>query len=555
MSSPLDGVRQLVESVHPRTIKILRDAGVMDAKTPFAVAKALPWLVGRGPSLGIVSQMNASVLGDKTAIHDRDGSMTWDELDRNANRVAHALEDEGLHGKDSVALILRNGREMVQTALGAQKIGVVCCPLNTWAKPKELRVTLEQASPTVIVYDTAHSEQIEKAAHPDNVPMYFVGDPDAALPGSKPYDEWIDDRSEAPPGPFTLDRGAAKVIIHTSGTTGKPKGASRDASAAGLGALANLISVVPYRRDDLFFCPAPMFHSFGLATMTFAIALGATMVLPQKFDPEESLEFIQQYEATAASFVPVMIKRILSLDDEVKKRYDLSSLRVVMASGSAMSPDLRRAAMDLFGDVLYDLYGSTEVGWVTIATPEDMRKHDKTVGKPVPGTEVAVFSRDGERLDPGESGELFIKSNILFEGYTSGETKDEREGYMSIGDLGRVDDEGYLFVEGRTDDMVVIGGENVYPVEVEEVIEGMSGVDEAAVLGVTDEEYGEVLAAFVVGTVSEDNVISTCKDELASYKVPRRVEVMDELPRTSTGKVLKRKLIDHLAGADPLDDD
>jgi acyl-CoA synthetase (AMP-forming)/AMP-acid ligase II len=298
-----------------------------------------------------------------------------------------------------------------------------------------------------------------------------------------------------------------------------------------------------------------MFHSFGLATMTFAIALGATMVLPQKFDPEESLEFIQQYEATAASFVPVMIKRILSLDDEVKKRYDLSSLRVVMASGSAMSPDLRRAAMDLFGDVLYDLYGSTEVGWVTIATPEDMRKHDKTVGKPVPGTEVAVFSRDGERLDPGESGELFIKSNILFEGYTSGETKDEREGYMSIGDLGRVDDEGYLFVEGRTDDMVVIGGENVYPVEVEEVIEGMSGVDEAAVLGVTDEEYGEVLAAFVVGTVSEDNVISTCKDELASYKVPRRVEVMDELPRTSTGKVLKRKLIDHLAGADPLDDD
>lgn len=209
--------------------------------------------------------------------------------------------------------------------------------------------------------------------------------------------------------------------------------------------------------------------------------------------------------------------------------------------------------MDLFGDVLYDLYGSTEVGWVTIATPEDMNKHQKTVGKPVTGIEVAVFSKEGEKLPTNEVGELFIKSNLLFEGYTSGETKDEREGYMSIGDLGRLDDDGYLFIEGRADDMVVIGGENVYPIEVEEVIESMSGVDEAAVLGVSDEEYGEVLAAFVVGSVSGDEVISNCKEELASYKVPKRIEVMDELPRTSTGKVLKRELIAKLDGAEELD--
>jgi fatty-acyl-CoA synthase len=278
------------------------------------------------------------------------------------------------------------------------------------------------------------------------------------------------------------------------------------------------------------------------------------MVLPEKFDPEESLKLIEKHKATAASFVPVMIKRIVTLPDEVKKRYDLSSLRIVMASGSAMSPDLRRAAMELFGDVLYDLYGSTEIGWVAIATPEDMNKHDKTVGKPVPGTEVAVFKKDGERAPANETGELYIKSNILFEGYTSGESKDERDGFMSIGDLGRLDDDGYLFVEGRADDMVVIGGENVYPVEVEEVIEGISGVEEAAVLGVTDDEYGEVLAAFIVGSASEDDVINTCEEELASYKVPRRVEKLDELPRTSTGKVLKRKLIETLDGAEPLDE-
>jgi fatty-acyl-CoA synthase len=412
---------------------------------------------------------------------------------------------------------------------------------------------LEQADPKVLVYDTAHSEQLQKC-DPQGMDLIYVGDEAGALDGSTSFDDWMSGEAASPPPPFTRDRGSAKVVIHTSGTTGKPKGAQRDASAAGVGALANLISVVPYRRDDVVFLPAPLFHSFGLATFTFATALGATMVLPEKFDPEESLKMIEEHKATAASFVPVMIKRIVTLPDDVKNKYDLSSLRIVMASGSAMSPDLRRAAMDLFGDVLYDLYGSTEIGWVTIATPEDMKKHDKTVGKPVPGTEVAVFSKNGDRLPTNETGELFIKSNILFEGYTSGESKDEREGFMSIGDLGRLDDDGYLFVEGRADDMVVIGGENVYPIEVEEVIEGIAGVEEAAVLGVTDEEYGEVLAAFVVGSASEDDVMSACKEELASYKVPRRVEKLDELPRTSTGKVLKRKLIETLDGAEPLDE-
>lgn len=554
MGSPLDGLRQIAEVAHPRNLKTLRDAGAMDPKGPLAIALTLPWLIGRGPSLGIVSQMHSMVLGDKTAIHDRNGPETWKELDQRANKVAHALQAKGLRGTDRVALLLRNGREMSEVALGAQKLGIICCPLNTWAKTKELKVTLEQVDPKLLVYDTAHADEVQKSA-PSELEIIFVGDESKALGGSEWYEDWIRDHSASAPAPFTRDRGSPKVVIHTSGTTGKPKGAQRDASAAGLGTLANLLRVVPYHRDDIVFCPAPLFHSFGLATFTIATALGATMVLPEKFDAEGSLKMIEEYKATAASFVPVMIKRIVSLDDDIKNKYDLSSLRVVMASGSAMSPDLRKAAMDLFGEVLYDLYGSTEVGWVTIATPEDMAKHEKTVGKPVPGTDVAVFSKTGDRLGPDETGELFIKSNILFEGYTSGETKDEREGYMSIGDLGRLDEDGYLFVEGRTDDMVVVGGENVYPVEIEEIIEGISGVKEAAVLGVTDEEYGEVLAAFVVGDISEDEVIKTCKEELASYKVPRRVSKLDELPRTSTGKVVKRHLIEDLEGAEPLDDD
>jgi acyl-CoA synthetase (AMP-forming)/AMP-acid ligase II len=552
MSGGFNGLKQVAQTLHPRVLKRLREAGAMDPKAGLAIARAMPWLLGRGPSLGIVSKMHSVVLGDKPAIHDKHGTQTWKQLDDRANQAARMLTSLGLQGNDRVALVLRNGREMAEVALGAQKVGIIACPLNTWAKTKELQATLEQSDPKVIVYDTKHSGQMESVAGPA-ITLVSVGDPNDAVDGSIDYEELLAEQPAAPPAPFARNTGAAKIVIHTSGTTGTPKGAARDASVAGLGTLANLIGRVPYRRDDVIFCPAPMFHSFGLATFTFGAALGATLVLPEKFDPEESLAWIDRYKATAASFVPVMLRRIVSLDDDVKKRYDLSSLRIVMASGSVLSTDLRRAATELFGDVLYDLYGSTEIGWVAIATPDDIKNRPKTVGRPVEGIDVVVFSDDGERLGPNETGELYIRSDILFEGYTSGERKDEREGYMSIGDYGKLDDDGFLYVESRTDDMVVVGGENVYPIEVEQVIESIDGVDEVSVLGVHDDEYGEVLAAFIVGSADTDLVAKTCTAELASYKVPKRIEVLDELPRNATGKIVKRDLIARLEGVAPLD--
>ena len=543
MSSPLEGLKQVVDFGRPRTVKALSKAGAIQPSSSLAMARALPWLLGRGPSLGIITQMNARAFGDKVAIHDRNGSITWGELDNRANQAAHALWSSGLRGNDRVATLLRNGRECAEVALGAQKYGIVACPLNTWAKTRELKATMAASDPSIVVYDTAHAEQVEECV-PEDVPLVFVGDPGKALKGSIDYEEWLSDKPRKPPAPFTRSPGSPKIVIHTSGTTGTPKGAARNASAAGVGALANLLSVVPYHRDDVVFVPAPLFHSFGLATFTFATALGATMVLPEKFDPEDSLALIEAHKATAASFVPVMIKRIATLDDDVKSRYDVSSLRVVMASGSAMGEELRKAAFETFGKVLYDLYGSTEAGWVAIARPEDIEAKPKSVGKPVPGISVAIFNEDGNEVDAGETGEIYIKSEVLFEGYTGGEETKEKDGYISIGDLGHLDDEGFLYVEGRADDMVVVGGENIYPIEIEEVIESISGVDEVTVMGVPDDEYGEVLAAFVVGSVKPDKVKQTCKKELASYKVPKRVEIIKELPRTSTGKVVKRELVE-----------
>jgi fatty-acyl-CoA synthase len=542
----LQGLRQMAQYASPATMKRLREAGASNPMGLVALGRSLPWLLGRGPSLGVVSRMNSIVLGDKPAIHDRSGTLTWKELEERANRAAHLLAEAGVSGGDRVALVLRNGREMIEIALAAQKLGIIACPMNTWAKPKELEAMLSSSAPSLLVYDTLHTEQLHGVAR--DLELLAVGDADAALDGSLLYEPALAEQPAAPPLPFTRNPGSPKVVIHTSGTTGTPKGAQRDSSAAGIGALANLLAVVPYRRDDIVLCPAPLFHSFGLATFTVAIALGSTMVLPEKFDAEESLDLIEKHRVTAASFVPVMLRRIVSLPEDVRDRYDTSSLRVVMASGSALSEDLRRAATELFGPVLYDLYGSTEVGWVTIATPSDMSRRPKAVGKPVPGIDIAVFSEDGQKLPPGELGEIFVKSDVLFQGYTSGESKKAVGDYMTIGDVGRLDDDGYLFIEGRADDMVVVGGENIYPVEIEGVIEDIAGVDEVAVLGVADDEYGEVLAAFVVGSADPDHIKKVCEQELASFKVPRRIEIRDELPRTSTGKVLKRELTEQSRG-------
>jgi len=543
LSSAGDGLKQIRQFIHPRTILQLHKANALDPKNSIAMLLSLPWLLGRGPSLGIITQMHGFSLARKPALYDRDGCLTWGELDKRANQAGHMLEELGVRGGDRVAMLLRNGREIVETTLGAQKFGMVACPLNTWAKPKELKFTLSEADAKVLIYDTKHSEQVEECA-PEGLPLVYVGRSDEASADSYSYQELLNDQSVNPPPFLTSEAQKPKVVIHTSGTTGTPKGASRNSSAAGVGALADLLSVVPYRRDDVVVLPAPLFHSFGLATFTFGTALGTTFVLPERFDPEETLAAIEKHKATACSLVPVMIKRILTLDDETKFRYDLSSLRIVMASGSAMSTEMRKAAMELFGDVLYDLYGSTEVGWVAIARPEDMLDHPGTVGKPVPGIQIAIYNQDGDRLDAGEVGEIYIKSDVMFEGYTSGDSKEVRDGYMTIGDLGYVDDEGFLFIEGRADDMVVVGGENIYPVEIEEVLDNLDGVDDVAVMGVPDDEYGEVLGAFVVGNLTVEQVQNHCKDQLASYKVPKRVEILEELPRTSTGKVLKRELVE-----------
>jgi acyl-CoA synthetase (AMP-forming)/AMP-acid ligase II len=276
------------------------------------------------------------------------------------------------------------------------------------------------------------------------------------------------------------------------------------------------------------------------------MSLSSTLVLRRKFDPEATLSLCAQHDCTALIVVPVMMQRILELPEEVLRRYDLSKLRVVAVSGSALPGALSNRWMDVFGENVYNLYGSTEVAWASIATPRDLREAPGTAGRLPHGTVVRLYDDDGKPVRLGETGRIFVGNELQFEGYTGGGGKDEIDGLLSSGDVGHFDEAGRLFVDGRDDDMIVSGGENVFPAEVEDLLAGHDAVMEVAVFGVDDEQFGQRLKAVVVvrdgASLGEDDVKAHVKSNLAGYKVPRDVEFADELPRTSTGKVLKREL-------------
>jgi fatty-acyl-CoA synthase len=307
-------------------------------------------------------------------------------------------------------------------------------------------------------------------------------------------------------------RQAGGAVILTSGTTGTPRGAQRSATTGLLPAVA-LLSRIPLRVEETTLIAAPLFHAWGFGNWMLSLLLRSTLVLQRRFDPEAVLAGIEQHRVTALVAVPVMLQRILELPPRTRRRYDTSSLRVVSVSGSAFGAGLATAFMDEFGDVLYNLYGSTEVAWATIATPDELRQHPDTAGRPPLGTVVRVYREDGSEAEPGETGAIYVGNELL----TEGMGKEMRDGLMSTGDLGHFDEDGLLFVRGRSDDMIVSGGENVYPAEVEDVISRLPEVAEAAVVGVADESFGQALRAYVVRRAGARLTEASVKDAVRRH--------------------------------------
>ncbi|WP_328450483.1 acyl-CoA synthetase [Amycolatopsis sp. NBC_00438] len=525
-----------------RSVDVMRRAGLVPFPRVDEGLRSLVAIRKYGPFAGA---NHISARRDPTAVGivDEVGPLTYKQLDDQSNALARAWSERGIKPGQVVAALCRDHRGLVLTMAAAGKLGVRLLLMNTgFAKP-QLADVAKREKVTALVYDQEFTGLLD--AMPKNVDRYLAwvdNDSDLSdrdVPVLAEIIASTDDRpwpAPAKPGGF---------VLLTSGTTGTPKGAPRPHTSAL--ASAQFLDRIPLRANEATYMGAPLFHGTGLSQFILSFALGSTVVMRRKFSPEETLRGVAEHKCTALVLVPTMLQRIVDLPADVRAKYDTSSLRIIFVAGSALSPDLGNRANEAFGPVVHNLYGSTEVAVATVATPEDWVKAPGTVGRAPVGCKVALYDEKGGRITEAHvTGRVFVGSGLSFGGYTDGRHKEIIDGLLSSGDVGHFDDDGLLFIDGRDDEMIVSGGENVFPIEVENLLVEREDVLEAAVIGVEDPEFGQRLKAFVVladgADLDVDAVRDYVKANLARYKVPRDVEFLAELPRNATGKVLRTKL-------------
>jgi acyl-CoA synthetase (AMP-forming)/AMP-acid ligase II len=501
--------------------------------------------IAKWGEFGMLPSHNARRAPNRAALIDEEGTLTYRELDEAAHAVANGLLAKGVRGGDGVAILARNHRWFVIANYGAARVGARIILLNSEFSGPQIKEVAEREGAKVIIYDDEYTKAVSKA-EPTLGKLRALGvNPDADEPSGS-TDETLEEliaRSSRAPAPKASRH--ASIIILTSGTTGTPKGANRSTPPT-LAPVGGILSHVPFKAGEVTSLPSPMFHALGYLHATIAMFLGSTLVLRRKFRPPLVLEDIEKHRATAMVVVPVMLSRILDALEKLDTKPDLSSLKIVFVSGSQLGAELATRALKDLGPVIYNMYGSTEIAFATIAGPKDLERNAATVGPVVKGVKVKIFDDNGNELPQGEVGRIFVGNAFPFEGYTGGGHKQIIDGLLSSGDVGYFDEHGLLYVSGRDDEMIVSGGENVFPAEVEDLISGHPDVVEATAIGVEDKEWGHRLRAFVVkkqdASVDEDTIKHYVRDHLARYKVPREVVFLEELPRNPTGKILKREL-------------
>jgi fatty-acyl-CoA synthase len=514
-----------------------------------------------GPHLAVM--FHAAAHPDKEALVEYGAAgvtrMTWGQLDATINRLANALIARGVAGGSRVALMLPNGREYLIAQQALAKLGATAVQIGYRLKSAEIAHILSNAEPKATLVHADHLNAMADAraqAGASGVgggPMIVVGAPPAVTPALRGPDltEW--DRALAEVGPDVPARprggDAGGVIVYTSGTTGKSKGALRSWTSIGLETVADMVLQIGVRADDRHLVVCPLYHSAAPAFVAMMLALGATVVLMNHFEPAGALEIIERERVTCTLMVPTMIIRITNLPSETLSRHDTRSLRWVMSAAAPLPTEAARRFMARFGPILWNFYGATETGLVTLAGPGDHLTRSGTIGRALRGNEIRLVDDAGRDVPDGQIGELYARNSMLISGYhknAEATRSSLRDGFFSVGDLGRRDADGYYYLESRKHDMVISGGVNIYPREIEDHLQMHPAILEAAVIGVPDPEWGETLHAFIVRRdgqpLSEAEVIAYCRDGLADYKRPRKVTFVAELPRNPTGKVLKREL-------------
>jgi acyl-CoA synthetase (AMP-forming)/AMP-acid ligase II len=481
---------------------------------------------------------------DRPGLIDELGTLTWRELDERADAFGAALQSLPAAPR-VIGIMCRNHRGFIEALVAANRIGSDVLLLNTSFAGPALAEVVAREGADAVIYDEEFTDTVDRALADKPDATRIVAWTDKPSSHDLTIEKLIATHASQQPKRATEK---PRTVLLTSGTTGTPKGAKLTSGEAG--ALKAILDRTPWRAEETVVIVAPMFHAWGFSQLIFAASMACTVVTRRKFDPEATLELVDRHRATGLCVVPVMFDRIMNLPDDVRKRHSGRSLRFAAASGSRMRPEVVISFMDQFGDVIVNNYNATEAGLIASATPADLRAAPDTAGKPVPGTEIRILDQDFNAVPTGEVGQIYVRSGTLFEGYTSGKTKDFHEGFMASGDLGYLDENGRLFVVGRDDEMIVSGGENVYPIEVEKTLAAHPEVTEASVLGMDDEQYGQRLAAFVVlapgASATPDSLKQHVRENLANYKVPREIVVLDELPRSSTGKILRNELKAHV---------
>ncbi|WP_073694431.1 acyl-CoA synthetase [Mycobacterium sp. ST-F2] len=536
---------RLAESA--QAVRRLYETGFLDLTKPgvmIETAKNAPLF---GPQATMAIQGGRKYAGLPALVDER-GTLTYRQIDNQSWALARGLQSLGVTEGSVVGLLCRDHRGLILAMVACGKLGARLVLMNTgFAKPQFAEVC-EREGVKVVLHDSE-----------------FLGLLDA-LPADMPrvltwVDEGHDEGHDVPESAQTLDAivaantteplpppsKAGGSVILTSGTTGLPKGAPR--SSVSPLATAQIIDRIPFPRKGTMVIVSPIFHSTGWATYTVGAALGNKVVTARRFNAERTLQLIAEHKAQMLVAVPTMLHRIVELGPDIIGKYDTSSLTTILIAGSALSPELSNRVQDTFGDVLHNLYGSTECAIASVATPAELRLAPGTAGRAPVTCEVVLYDENDRRIKGNNKrGRIFVRNGAPFAGYTDGRTKQIIDGYMSSGDMGHFDEHGLLFVDGRDDDMIVSGGENVFPQEVEELLAERDDVYDAAVVGVDDVEWGKRLRAFIVsqpGAAQDaDEIKAFVKNNLARHKVPRDVVFIDELPRNTTGKLLRRVLIE-----------
>ncbi len=542
------------------TLRLAWKTGMLGAMTPRSALELAKVSLRKAQNPSRYYRVHAKTSPDRPAIVWRGETTRWAELDSRIDRLSEGLFRCGVGPRESVILMMRNRPELVELTAAAARGGAAAVTISWRSTAEELAYLANHSGARALVTEPELLGVVEQAASKLGPPLnsnVFVttrGAPrrEAGHAGLfvRPF-EWL--LEARPRRTSAIEDADAAVVVYTSGTTGKPKGAVRkfpkDASLAAM----QFMNETPLRVDDVHLVACPLYHSTAFGFLTFTHVLGGTAIILDEFKPEEFLAAVERYRVTTTAMVPTMLHRILQLPEEVRRRYDTRSLRAVFSGGAPLPGPLAIDFMNAFGDVLFNFYGATETGLVTLAKPADLRAAPGTIGRAIPGSEIRLLDESRREVAALDVGELFVKNNLLVAGYHGDDAATRSsmvDGYFSVGDLARRDEAGRYFIEGRKRDMIISGGVNVYPAEVEAVLEQHPDVSEVAVVGASDREWGERVCAVVVlrrpDSGDEASLLTFARARLSGPKVPRTIVFVDALPRNPTGKVLKRELRERL---------